>query len=137
MSVLDGMLDKEGSKEGGLVPEGWSDKEGTEDGLDVREGKAESDGSFETVGNSVGISEAKADGPVVGLGVGAAEVGAAEIPVQLIPSPVKPALHVQVKLPDVFTQEALVLQGTEEHSSLSVHPVVGSAPVNPLLQTHK
>ena len=42
------------------------------------------------------------------------------LPVQDNPSPVKPALHVQVKEPMVFWQTALGSQGEERHSSISV-----------------
>ena len=42
------------------------------------------------------------------------------LPVQDNPSPVNPALHVQVKEPMVFWQMALASQGEERHSSTSV-----------------
>ena len=42
------------------------------------------------------------------------------LPVQDNPSPVNPALHVQVKEPMVFWQTALASQGEERHSSISV-----------------
>ena len=42
------------------------------------------------------------------------------LPVQDNPSPVNPALHVQVKEPMVFWQTALGSQGEERHSSISV-----------------
>jgi hypothetical protein len=131
MSVLDGALENEGMKEGGLVPEGWSEKEGTADGLKVREGRRDKEGWLVMVGIADGESEIKfAVGPGVGFGV-----GAEEIPMQLSPFPVNPELHVQVKPPGVFAQEALALQGEEEHSLLSKHPAAGS-PVNPVWQTH-
>ena len=42
------------------------------------------------------------------------------LPVQDNPSPVNPALQVQVKEPMVFWQMALASQGEERHSSISV-----------------
>ena len=43
------------------------------------------------------------------------------LPVQDCPSPVNPALHVQVKEPIVFWQTALASQGEERHSLTSSH----------------
>ena len=42
-------------------------------------------------------------------------------PAQDCPSPVNPALHVQVKEPIVFWQTALASQGEERHSLISMH----------------
>ena len=42
-------------------------------------------------------------------------------PVQDCPSPVNPALHVQVKEPILFWQTALASQGEERHSLISMH----------------
>ena len=42
------------------------------------------------------------------------------LPVQDNPSPVNPALHVQMKEPMVFWQTALTSQGEERHSLISV-----------------
>lgn len=57
-----------------------------------------------------------------------------------VPSPVKPVLQAQTKPPPLtmLVQKALLAHGFIEHSSTSVHPVVGSKglPENPELQAH-
>ena len=42
------------------------------------------------------------------------------LPSQANPSPLYPVLHVQVKLPSVFTQAAFLSQGVDRHSLISI-----------------
>jgi hypothetical protein len=42
------------------------------------------------------------------------------LPSQANPSPLYPVLHVQIKLPSVFTQAAFLSQGVDAHSSISI-----------------
>jgi hypothetical protein len=42
------------------------------------------------------------------------------LPLQANPSPLYPVLHVQVKLPLVFTQAAFLSQGVDRHSLISI-----------------
>lgn len=69
-------------------------------------------------------------GPGVGLAVGAGLMGE-----QVKPSPVKPAPHVQVKLPGgELAQLAFTSHGSALHSLMSMHR--GYVPTNPSAQEH-